>query len=89
MPYDLTEVLVVGISSRALFDLRKEDLIYAEEGLEAYSRYQIANEDEPLAPGAGFALVRALLHLNGITKDVLERELERMSAEAEAQDSSS
>jgi 5'-nucleotidase len=60
----LDDRLVVGISSRALFDLREEDRLYREEGLEAYRRFQLENEDRLLAPGAGFELVRALLRLN-------------------------
>lgn len=66
LPYDLSQVLVVGISSRALFDLQEEDRIFREEGLEAYSRHQIANEDRPLEPGPAFSLVEAILHLNEI-----------------------
>jgi 5'-nucleotidase len=40
-PYDLSKVLVVGISSRALFDLEKEIEIFDTQGLEAYTAYQI------------------------------------------------
>ena len=36
MPYDLTNYLVIGVSSRALFDLNFENEIYEKEGLEAY-----------------------------------------------------
>lgn len=64
MSVTLDDRLVVGISSRALFDLREEDRLYREEGLEAYRRFQLENEDRLLAPGAGFELVRALLRLN-------------------------
>ena len=32
--------------------------------MEAYSQYQFEHEDEPLKPGAGFPLIRAILHLN-------------------------
>jgi 5'-nucleotidase len=39
MPVDLSEVLVVGISSRALFNLEEENRIFEDEGLEAYSDY--------------------------------------------------
>ncbi|MCP5180279.1 MAG: 5'-nucleotidase [Pseudomonadales bacterium] len=58
--------LTVAISSRALFDLRESNRVYEEEGLEAYRRYQIEQEDQPLAPGEGFPLVKKLLHLNGL-----------------------
>ncbi len=79
MPYDLSQVLVVGISSRALFDLRTEDRIFDEEGLEAYSKYQIAHEDKPLDPGPAFALVKALLHLNEIGGEKRRTEVVVMS----------
>lgn len=39
MPYDLTEPLVIGISSRALFNLEEENRIYENEGLAAYEEY--------------------------------------------------
>ncbi|ROR32442.1 5'-nucleotidase [Inmirania thermothiophila] len=57
-------VLVVAISSRALFDLEESHQVFVEQGVEAYARYQIAREDEPLAPGVAFPLVRKLLALN-------------------------
>jgi 5'-nucleotidase len=56
--------LVVAISSRALFDLAESHALFEREGLEAYRAYQIAHENEPLAPGVAFPLVRKLLALN-------------------------
>jgi len=56
--------LVIAISSRALFDLSKSHEIYENHGLQAYSEYQIAREDEPLDPGEAFPLVMKLLALN-------------------------
>ncbi|MCI8541552.1 MAG: 5'-nucleotidase [Erysipelotrichaceae bacterium] len=56
--------LVIGISSRALFDLQKENEIYERDGLQAYADYQIAHENDVLKPGSGFPLVKALLQLN-------------------------
>lgn len=64
MPYDLTAPLVIGISSRALFDLEEENRIYEQQGLAAYTDYQIRNEEKTLKPGVGFELVRAFLRLN-------------------------
>lgn len=64
MPVSLDNLLVVGISSRALFDLEAEEAIFRTQGLEAYRRHQIEHENEILKLGAGFALVRALLKLN-------------------------
>lgn len=69
MSIDLSKMLVIGISSRALFDLRKENDIFEKEGLEAYCQYQLEHEDEVLPPGAGFALVNAFLRLNERTLD--------------------
>lgn len=68
MPLDLCHTLVVGISSQALFDLETENRIYEEQGLQAYSAYQLAHEDEVLRPGAGFPLVKALLRLNTLVE---------------------
>ena len=64
MPGQLNNRLVVAISSRALFNLDDSHEVYQTEGLEAYSRYQIEREDEPLQPGEAFPLVRKLLRLN-------------------------
>lgn len=64
MAISLTNCLVIGISSRALFDLQAENDIYENEGLEAYAKYQIEHENDVLKPGSGFPLVKALLKLN-------------------------
>ncbi len=64
MSYPLENKLVVGISARTLFDMRKENDIFEREGVEAYRRYQISREKEPLKPGPGFGLAKALLGLN-------------------------
>lgn len=64
MPYDLTEPLVIGISSRALFNLEAENRIFEEEGLDAYMAYQKAHENDTLPKGSAFQLVKAFLRLN-------------------------
>lgn len=69
MAFSLDNLLVVGISSRALFDLEAEERIYRQHGLEAYRAHQLENETQILKPGAGFGLVRALLHLNAVVHD--------------------
>jgi 5'-nucleotidase len=58
------EVLVIGISSRALFDLGHSHEIYESSGLQAYSEYQMEHEDRFLKPGVAFPLARKLLALN-------------------------
>ncbi len=62
--YSLDDKLVVGISSRALFDLTEANRIFERDGLHAYRAYQHAHEDEILAPGTAFPLVRGLLAIN-------------------------
>jgi len=56
--------LVIAISSRALFDLDDAHKVYEQQGLAAYSQYQIDNEHVPLEPGTAFGVVRKLLGLN-------------------------
>lgn len=56
--------MVIGVSSRALFDLSRENEIFETQGLEAYCSYQVEHEQDVLKPGPGFALIRALLQLN-------------------------
>jgi 5'-nucleotidase len=59
-----SDTLVIGISSRALFDLRESHEVFECQGLAAYSDYQVAREDVFLEPGVAFPLVRKLLALN-------------------------
>jgi 5'-nucleotidase len=68
----LADKLVVAISSRALFDLAESHRIYTDAGVEAYHRYQIEHEDELLAPGPAFVLVKKLLRLNRPDKQYVE-----------------
>ena len=56
--------LIVAITSRALFDLEHSHDLYEREGVEAFSAFQRAHEDDPLPPGIAFPLVRKLLALN-------------------------
>lgn len=64
MPVDFSDILVVGVSSRALFNLEKENEIFEKEGISGYRKFQLEREDEPLEPGTAFYLVQSLLHLN-------------------------
>lgn len=68
MAWSPDDSLVVGISSRALFKLDHEDLIYRTKGLQAFIDYQIEHEDEPVEQGVAFPLIKALLDLNGTLK---------------------
>ena len=60
--------LVIGISSRALFDLSDSHKIFENEGIEAYREYQIENENEILEPGDAFNLVTKILKINDFYK---------------------
>jgi 5'-nucleotidase len=75
MPYDLSDYLVIGVSSRALFDLSRENEIYEKQGLEAYCRYQLEHENDVLKPGTGFALIEAMLRVNQIDTGVRRTEV--------------
>lgn len=79
MPLDLKDYLVVGISSRALFDLEEENKIYEEKGLQEYANYQIEHENDILRPGAGFQLVKALLKINSLVSAKRKTEIIIMS----------
>jgi 5'-nucleotidase len=64
VPTSFDGKLVVAISSRALFDLEESNRVFEEQGVQAYYDYQRSREDETLAPGIAFTLVRKLLALN-------------------------
>ncbi|HSH26975.1 MAG TPA: 5'-nucleotidase, partial [Wenzhouxiangella sp.] len=56
--------LIIGISSRALFNLDESHRVFEEQGLEHYMRYQRQREDEILGKGVAFHLAEKLLRLN-------------------------
>ncbi|MCM1193843.1 MAG: 5'-nucleotidase [Butyrivibrio sp.] len=64
MAYVMNQKMVIGVSSRALFDLTVENEIFETRGLEAYCQYQVEHEQEILRPGPGFRLIQSLLQLN-------------------------
>ncbi len=72
MAMNLDNKLVVGISSRALFDSEYENRIYEEQGLQAYLEYQRAHEQDILKPGTAFPLIRALHKLNDGGEQLVE-----------------
>ncbi len=64
MAYDLTDKLVIAISSRALFDLEIENNIFDANGLQAYYDYQLKHEDTPLELGTAYKFVKNFLAIN-------------------------
>lgn len=64
MAYQLDKKMVIGVSSRTLFDMTVENEIFETQGLEAYRKYQTEHERDILKPGPGFQLIKGLLQLN-------------------------
>ena len=56
--------LVVGISSRVLFDLTESDEVFRNQGVDAYREHQVARENTILQPGSAYALVEKLSRLS-------------------------
>lgn len=69
MAYPIEKKLVVGISSNALFDLRKEDKIFEKKGLDAYRKYQVDHKGDILPTGVVFPFIKRFLHINDIYTD--------------------
>lgn len=57
-------MLVIALSTRALFALEKENEIYQKEGQAAFDQFQVENEKTPLEPGVAFPTIKKLLALN-------------------------
>ncbi len=64
MSYPIERKLVVGVSSRALFELEEEDMIFQEKGLDAYRKYQNSHKLDVLEKGAAFPFIRRFLNIN-------------------------
>jgi 5'-nucleotidase len=73
--------LIIGISSRALFDLTEANSIFETQGVNAYSDYQVQHENEILEPGVAFHLVQKLLKINTETQWIEVILLSRNSAD--------
>jgi 5'-nucleotidase len=56
--------LVIGISSRALLNLEKEDAVYRELGPQGFIDYQREHQEDLIPKGVAFPLVKSLLELN-------------------------
>lgn len=67
MPYELTERLVIGVASSALFDLAEADSVFREQGEESYRIHQEEHLDDTLGQGVAFSFIRRLLSLNDLS----------------------
>ena len=63
---NLSEQLVVAVSSRALFDLEAENRLFEEKGYAAFRDHQIRMSRELLRPSVAFPFVKRLLGLNAL-----------------------
>jgi 5'-nucleotidase len=61
---DLTDKLVVAISSRALFDFEEENTVFETANDQAYMRLQLQRLEQPAKAGVAFRLVQKLLKFN-------------------------
>lgn len=66
MAYELSDRLVVGVASSALFDLTESDTYFREHGETAYRAYQDDHIDDLLPAGVAFPFIQRLLHLNDL-----------------------
>ncbi len=55
--------LIIGVTSRALFNLDESHAIYVEQGIDAYLEHQVSHEENILHPGVAYPLVQKLLAL--------------------------
>lgn len=73
MALDFSKILVVGVSSRALFNLEKENKIFESKNISEFRKYQLEHENELLIEGTAFPLIKNLLKLNEIaSKQIVE-----------------
>lgn len=66
MAFPIEEKLVIAVSSSALFDLAEPDLIFREQGEQAYREFQESHGHEVLKPGVVFPFIRRFLSFNQI-----------------------
>jgi 5'-nucleotidase len=64
MPATLDGLLVVAISSRALFDFEEENRLFEARDDSAYMQLQLQRMEQPARPGVAFSLVNKLLAFN-------------------------
>lgn len=61
---EIFKPLTIGISSSALFDLREEQAIMKNEGIDAYRKIQFERRQQPMNPGTAYNVVKKLLAIN-------------------------
>ena len=79
MVFYIEQKLVVTVASSALFDMTASDVVFLEQGEDAYRAYQISREKEPLNKGPAFAFIKRFLDLNNIAPDLCPVEVVLLS----------
>ena len=69
MAFPIEKKIVVGISSNALFNLKKEDEIYEKKGLDAYRKYQIKHKKDIIDTGVAYPFIKRFLRINEIYQE--------------------
>ncbi len=72
----------IAVSSRALFNMDREQDIYEQQGMEEYLKYQIQHEIEPFAPGPAFPFIKVkpvllYLHTSVTSNDIINKNLKK------------
>ncbi len=64
MAFDISQKLVIGVASSALFDLSGSHQIYLDSGADEYRNYQEQHIDVVLEKGVAFPFIRRFLNIN-------------------------
>lgn len=72
MPYLIEEKFVVAVASSALFDLSESDKVFRESGEDTYREYQREHENDILATGVAYPLIKRLLSINNTEEQPVE-----------------
>lgn len=72
MPYEIESKFVIAVASSALFDLSESDSVFKGKGEEAYRKYQREHENEVLAVGVAYPLIKRLLSINTPQEQLVE-----------------
>jgi 5'-nucleotidase len=64
--------IVIGVSTRALFDLEEEHAVFVNDGVAAYTKLQRERERDLLKEGTAFEVIRRLLALNDADRRLVD-----------------
>jgi 5'-nucleotidase len=70
MPASLKDLLVVAVSSRAVFDFEEENAVFDAQDDRSYEAFQLERLNQPARPGVAFPLLKKLLAFNAGTPRV-------------------